>query len=49
LKADSNAEIAPGLARTDFARALWEDPEAAKRAVAAYPIGLAVSSPGTHW
>ncbi|MDA0998136.1 MAG: SDR family oxidoreductase [Proteobacteria bacterium] len=31
--------IAPGLIKTDFARALWEDPEAAKRAVAAYPIG----------
>ena len=31
--------IAPGLVKTDFARALWEDPEAAKRALAAYPIG----------
>lgn len=31
--------IAPGLVKTDFARALWEDPEATKRAVAAYPIG----------
>jgi len=31
--------IAPGLVRTDFARALWEDPQATKRAVAAYPIG----------
>ncbi|MDA7945890.1 MAG: SDR family oxidoreductase [Hyphomicrobiaceae bacterium] len=31
--------IAPGLVRTDFARALWEDPEANKRAIASYPIG----------
>ncbi|WNJ99541.1 SDR family oxidoreductase [Thalassospiraceae bacterium LMO-JJ14] len=31
--------IAPGLVKTDFARALWEDPEATKRALAAYPIG----------
>jgi len=31
--------IAPGLVKTDFARALWEDPEATKRAVSAYPIG----------
>lgn len=31
--------IAPGLVKTDFARALWEDPEATKRAVATYPIG----------
>jgi NAD(P)-dependent dehydrogenase (short-subunit alcohol dehydrogenase family) len=31
--------IAPGLVKTDFARALWEDPEATKRTVAAYPIG----------
>ncbi len=31
--------IAPGLVRTDFARALWEDPEANMRAVASYPIG----------
>jgi NAD(P)-dependent dehydrogenase (short-subunit alcohol dehydrogenase family) len=31
--------IAPGLVRTDFARALWEDPEANARAVASYPLG----------
>ena len=31
--------IAPGLVRTDFARTLWEDPDAHARAVASYPIG----------
>ncbi|MEQ8805892.1 MAG: SDR family oxidoreductase [Rhodospirillales bacterium] len=31
--------IAPGLIKTDFARALWEDPEARARAEAAYPLG----------
>lgn len=31
--------IAPGLVKTDFAKALWVDPEATKRAVAAYPLG----------
>ncbi|MGD9867197.1 MAG: SDR family NAD(P)-dependent oxidoreductase [Hyphomicrobiales bacterium] len=31
--------IAPGLVRTDFARALWEDPEKNARAIATYPIG----------
>lgn len=31
--------LAPGLVRTDMARALWEDPEASARAVAAYPLG----------
>ncbi|MCH8239467.1 MAG: SDR family oxidoreductase [Proteobacteria bacterium] len=31
--------IAPGLVRTDFARALWEDPEANAQALASYPIG----------
>ncbi len=31
--------IAPGLVRTDFARALWEDPENLARALAAYPLG----------
>ena len=31
--------IAPGLVRTDFAKALWENPEGVKRALAAYPIG----------
>ena len=31
--------IAPGLVRTDFARALWEDPENHAKALAAYPLG----------
>lgn len=31
--------IAPGLIRTDFARALWENPEAVEKAIASYPIG----------
>ncbi len=31
--------IAPGLVRTDFARALWEDPKASAQAVASYPLG----------
>lgn len=31
--------IAPGLVRTDFARALWEDAEAYAKAVAHYPLG----------
>ena len=31
--------IAPGLVRTDFARALWEDPENRARAISAYPLG----------
>ncbi len=31
--------IAPGLIKTDFARALWENPEARARAEAAYPLG----------
>ena len=31
--------IAPGLIKTDFARALWEDPKARARAEAAYPLG----------
>jgi len=31
--------IAPGLVRTDFARALWEDPAALRDAVAMYPLG----------
>src|SRR5947207_2261090 len=31
--------IAPGLVRTDFARALWEDPKTLARAEAAYPLG----------
>ncbi len=30
--------IAPGLVRTDFARALWENPETYERAVATYPL-----------
>ncbi len=31
--------IAPALVRTDFARALWEDPERYKAAVTSYPLG----------
>jgi NAD(P)-dependent dehydrogenase (short-subunit alcohol dehydrogenase family) len=31
--------IAPGLVRTDFARALWEDPKTLARAEASYPLG----------
>lgn len=31
--------IAPGLIKTDFAKALWEDPEARAQAEAAYPLG----------
>jgi NAD(P)-dependent dehydrogenase (short-subunit alcohol dehydrogenase family) len=31
--------IAPGLIRTDFARALWENPETLKRATAGAPLG----------
>ena len=31
--------IAPGLIRTDFARALWENPEAVEKAIMSYPIG----------
>ena len=31
--------IAPGLVRTDFARALWEDPENHAKALSAYPLG----------
>jgi NAD(P)-dependent dehydrogenase (short-subunit alcohol dehydrogenase family) len=30
--------VAPGLVRTDFARALWEDPERLKRTVATAPL-----------
>lgn len=30
--------IAPGLIRTDFARALWEDPKVYEHAVKAYPL-----------
>lgn len=30
--------IAPGLVRTDFARALWENPEVYERAVRSYPL-----------
>lgn len=53
--------IAPGLVKTDFARALWEDPEAEARATAAYPIGrlgvpedivgaaLLLASPAGSW
>ena len=31
--------IAPGLVRTDFARALWEDPDRLGEAIATYPLG----------
>lgn len=31
--------IAPGLVRTDMARALWEDPETLARALESYPLG----------
>lgn len=31
--------IAPGLVKTDFAKALWDDPEKLKKAEAAYPLG----------
>ena len=31
--------IAPGLVRTDFAKALWEDPERSALAVKRYPLG----------
>jgi NAD(P)-dependent dehydrogenase (short-subunit alcohol dehydrogenase family) len=31
--------IAPGLVKTDFARALWEDPKATEQALKSYPIG----------
>ena len=31
--------IAPGLVRTDFARALWDDPDRLKEATATYPLG----------
>ena len=30
--------IAPGLIRTDFARALWEDPQNLKRALSGTPM-----------
>ena len=30
--------IAPGLIRTDFARALWEDPETEKRSTKGAPL-----------
>jgi NAD(P)-dependent dehydrogenase (short-subunit alcohol dehydrogenase family) len=31
--------IAPGIVRTDFARALWEDPQVHAQAVSSYPLG----------
>lgn len=31
--------LAPGLVRTDFARALWEDPDQLSEALATYPLG----------
>lgn len=30
--------IAPGLVRTDFARALWENPETYEKAISSYPL-----------
>jgi NAD(P)-dependent dehydrogenase (short-subunit alcohol dehydrogenase family) len=30
--------IAPGLVRTDFARALWENPEIYEKTVSVYPL-----------
>jgi len=30
--------VAPGLVKTDFARALWEDPERLKRTVSTAPL-----------
>ncbi len=53
--------IAPGLVKTDFARALYENPEAAKAAVARTPMGrlgvpddiagaaVFLASPGASW
>ena len=35
--------IAPGLIRTDFARALWENPETLKRVTATVPCGASGS------
>jgi NAD(P)-dependent dehydrogenase (short-subunit alcohol dehydrogenase family) len=37
--------IAPGIVRTDFARALWENPETYGRAIEAYPLGR-IGEPG---
>ena len=31
--------LVPGLVRTDFARALWSDPERLQHAVSTYPLG----------
>lgn len=31
--------IAPGLVKTDFARALWEDPEKLEKTLSTYPLG----------
>jgi hypothetical protein len=31
--------IAPSIVRTDFARALWENPDTYKDAIARYPLG----------
>ncbi len=31
--------IAPGLVRTDMARALWEDPDKLAQALESYPLG----------
>lgn len=31
--------VAPGIVKTDFARALWEDPQAHERALRGYPLG----------
>ncbi|HLI14020.1 MAG TPA: SDR family oxidoreductase [Alphaproteobacteria bacterium] len=37
--------LAPGIIRTDFARALWENPEIYDQAVATYPLGR-IGEPG---
>ena len=31
--------IAPGLVKTDFAKTLWQNPDALEHTIAAYPIG----------
>ena len=39
--------IAPGLVRTDMARALWEDPDRLAQALESYPLGRASANPRT--